>query len=101
MDLTIPTMTCDWGSVKTTFALRRVNPLDAGRVARHSANMALIYKIFRADEYAAFVAMGETEGAPVDLADGYIHFSTAGQLAVWVQDLPFEDGRHRFKGVDV
>lgn len=36
----------------------------------------LILKIFRADEFAAFVAAGETEGAPVDLADGYIHFST-------------------------
>jgi len=37
----------------------------------------LIYKIFRADEWAALEAMGETDGAPIDLADGYIHFSTA------------------------
>ena len=41
----------------------------------------LIYKIFRADEQAAFAAAGETRGAPVDLADGYIHFSTAAQAA--------------------
>ncbi|WP_298494969.1 DUF952 domain-containing protein [uncultured Maritimibacter sp.] len=41
----------------------------------------LIYKIFRADEWAAFQATGETAGAPVDLADGYIHFSTAAQVA--------------------
>lgn len=40
----------------------------------------LIYKIFRADEQAAFQAEGETVGAPVDVADGYIHISTAGQV---------------------
>ncbi|SFS15520.1 DUF952 domain-containing protein [Yoonia litorea] len=37
----------------------------------------LIYKIFRADEWAHLQAEGETAGAPIDLADGYIHFSTA------------------------
>jgi uncharacterized protein (DUF952 family) len=41
----------------------------------------LIYKIFRAPEWANFQAKGETTGAPVDLADGYIHFSTATQAA--------------------
>lgn len=40
----------------------------------------LIYKILRAEEWAAFQSAGETHGAPVDLADGYIHFSTAQQL---------------------
>ncbi len=39
----------------------------------------LIYKIFRAEEWRALQAAGETTGAPVDLADGYIHFSTAAQ----------------------
>lgn len=39
----------------------------------------LIYKILRADEWAALEAQGETSGAPVDVADGYIHFSTAAQ----------------------
>ena len=43
--------------------------------------MALIYKIFRQDEYAAFVAAGESDGAPIDLEDGYIHISTAAQVA--------------------
>lgn len=43
--------------------------------------MTTIYKIFRAEEYAAFVARGETLGAPVDLADGYIHISTRDQVA--------------------
>ncbi|MCC1494372.1 DUF952 domain-containing protein [Cognatishimia sp. F0-27] len=37
----------------------------------------LIYKILRADEWAALQAQGETSGAPVDVADGYIHFSPA------------------------
>jgi uncharacterized protein (DUF952 family) len=41
----------------------------------------LIYKILRAPEWEAFEAAGETAGAPVDLADGYIHFSTAAQAA--------------------
>ena len=41
----------------------------------------LIYKIFRADEWAALQAQGETLGAPIDLADGYIHFSSAAQAA--------------------
>ena len=41
----------------------------------------LIYKIFRGPEWDAFRQTGETLGAPVDLADGYIHFSTADQLA--------------------
>ncbi|MGN0934336.1 DUF952 domain-containing protein [Falsigemmobacter intermedius] len=39
----------------------------------------LIYKIFRRPEYEAFASAGRTSGAPVDLADGYIHFSTAAQ----------------------
>ncbi|MGR3759766.1 DUF952 domain-containing protein [Roseobacteraceae bacterium NS-SX3] len=39
----------------------------------------LIYKIFRASEWSAFQAAGKTLGAPVDLADGFIHFSTADQ----------------------
>ena len=41
----------------------------------------LIYKIFRRAEWVAFRDTGETLGAPIDLADGYIHFSTAAQVA--------------------
>ena len=40
-----------------------------------------IYKILRADEWAALQAAGETQGAPIDVADGYVHFSTADQAA--------------------
>lgn len=39
----------------------------------------LIYKILRSNEWAALQAHGETHGAPVDIADGYVHFSTAAQ----------------------
>ncbi|WP_194094293.1 DUF952 domain-containing protein [Marivivens aquimaris] len=39
----------------------------------------LIYKIFRADEWAALQANGETAGAPIDITDGYVHTSTAEQ----------------------
>ena len=54
--------------------------LDPKGAAGHGTAM-LIYKILRRPEWDAFRAAGETAGAPVDLADGYIHFSAAPQLA--------------------
>ena len=41
----------------------------------------LIYKIFRRAEWVEFRNAGTTAGAPIDLSDGYIHFSTAAQVA--------------------
>ncbi len=41
----------------------------------------LIYKIFLRPEWDAFRRAGSTLGAPIDLADGYIHVSTAAQVA--------------------
>ncbi|ARE83936.1 conserved hypothetical protein [Roseovarius sp. EC-HK134] len=41
----------------------------------------MIYKILRGPEWAQLRAAGESAGAPVDLADGYVHFSTAEQAA--------------------
>ncbi|WP_128253318.1 DUF952 domain-containing protein [Falsirhodobacter deserti] len=41
----------------------------------------LIFKIFRRTEWEAFRNAGHTNGAPVDLADGYIHISTPAQVA--------------------
>lgn len=52
----------------------------------------LIYKIFRADEWAALQAAGETDGAPIDVSDGFVHFSTAEQAA--------ETAAKHFAGVD-
>ena len=54
--------------------------LDRPRGLRHKRAM-LIYKIFRRPEWDALRTSGETLGAPVDLADGYIHFSTPAQVA--------------------
>lgn len=41
----------------------------------------LIYKILTSDQWNALQAQGETQGAPVDISDGFIHFSTAAQAA--------------------
>lgn len=41
----------------------------------------LIYKIATADIVAAAQAAGSFTGMSIDLADGFIHFSTADQLA--------------------
>ncbi len=40
----------------------------------------IAYKILTADQWTQFQADGVFHGAPVDLADGYIHLSTADQL---------------------
>ncbi|MBO0345439.1 DUF952 domain-containing protein [Roseibium limicola] len=42
--------------------------------------MRLIYKILPEPLWNAALAAGEFAGAPVDLADGFIHFSNAGQV---------------------
>ncbi|RFC64421.1 DUF952 domain-containing protein [Fulvimarina endophytica] len=39
-----------------------------------------IYKIMTLDEWDETRRTGVFAGAPVDLADGYVHFSTAGQV---------------------
>lgn len=41
----------------------------------------LIYKIFHAPDWADLQERGTTAGAPVDLADGFVHLSTAEQTA--------------------
>jgi uncharacterized protein (DUF952 family) len=41
----------------------------------------VIYKICRQDEWQEAIRAGVFRGAPVDLRDGYIHFSTREQLA--------------------
>ena len=42
--------------------------------------MALIYKITPRSPWASAQAEGVFKGAPVDLADGFIHFSTMDQV---------------------
>lgn len=41
----------------------------------------IAYKVLLAEEFAVLEHDGLFAGAPVDLADGYIHMSTADQLA--------------------
>jgi len=41
----------------------------------------LIFKIFRRPEWNELRSAGDTAGAPIDLADGYVHFSTSAQVA--------------------
>ena len=41
----------------------------------------LIYKIFRSEERDHLLSEGATSGAPLDVTDGFIHFSTAAQAA--------------------
>lgn len=55
-------------------------PLDRPARRGHWKDM-LVYKIFRAGEWAQLDRDGATAGAPVDLAEGFIHLSTADQLA--------------------
>jgi uncharacterized protein (DUF952 family) len=40
----------------------------------------IIYKICTEELWREAVTAGRFDGAPIDLADGYIHFSTAGQV---------------------
>jgi uncharacterized protein (DUF952 family) len=42
--------------------------------------LALVYKIMPATDWAAAERRGVYEGSPVDREDGFIHFSTAGQV---------------------
>jgi len=50
----------------------------------------LIYKLFKSQEWSALDANGSTKGAPIDLSDGYVHFSTGAQVretaAKWFRD---------------
>ena len=45
------------------------------------AKRTLVFKVLRPAEWAAFEAEGRFEGSPDDRRDGFIHLSTAAQLA--------------------
>jgi uncharacterized protein (DUF952 family) len=45
-----------------------------------SALPPVAYKVLTAEQLAVLAAQGSFSGAPVDLADGYIHLSAADQL---------------------
>ena len=54
--------------------------------------MRIIFKICRALEWAEAERSGAFQGSPVDLRDGYIHFSTAEQVV--------DTAARHFAGVD-
>jgi uncharacterized protein (DUF952 family) len=58
--------------------------------AGYSRIMTLIYKISPRADWESAARAGIFTGAPVDLADGYIHFSAAHQVA--------ETARRHFSG---
>ena len=58
--------------------MSKPNAIDGPRSARHDQPM--IYKIFRRDEWAQLQRDGETAGAPIDVKDGFVHFSTPAQV---------------------
>lgn len=45
----------------------------------------LIYKILQPAEWDVLRENGASDGAPIDIADGYIHFSTQAQLRETVE----------------
>ena len=60
----------------------RAPPLSFRRWTAYSPAMTtLIYKIVPEPLWREAEAAGVFKGAPVDLADGYIHFSTSAQVA--------------------
>ena len=53
----------------------------AGGANEHEVNATVVYKLCTAAEWAAAVETGRYTGSPNDVHDGFIHFSTAAQLA--------------------
>ena len=57
------------------------SPLPFSPARAYSAGMTtLIYKIASQAQWREAEAAGQFRGAPIDLADGFIHFSTAEQV---------------------
>lgn len=54
--------------------------VDDQRTARYGDAM-LVYKIFQEPEWQAMRDAGQSSGASIDLADGFVHLSTGEQAA--------------------
>jgi uncharacterized protein (DUF952 family) len=54
--------------------------VDDQRIARYG-NAMLVYKIFQEPEWQAMRDAGQSSGASIDLADGFVHLSTGEQAA--------------------
>ncbi|MFQ3182933.1 MAG: hypothetical protein ACI9RO_001145 [Alteromonas macleodii] len=64
--------------------------LDVCQLSRHFGQM-LIYKILTTEQLNTLNATGRFDGADIDLADGYLHTSTAAQVQ--------ETADQHFKGI--
>ena len=70
----------------TIFYIRGHNLLPVARLfayaycMEHMPHPDTAFKILTAAQWAQFMADGVFHGAPVDLADGYIHLSTQDQV---------------------
>ncbi|GEM_PF-247858 len=75
-----PNLLSDIALVKITFTnYPRLVPPQV--VSMTHENPRLIYKIATANSLAAARHSGRYDGMPIDASDGYMHFSTAAQLA--------------------
>jgi len=61
----------------------------------------IVYKVLRAEEFARLEADSRFEGAPIDIADGYIHMSTAAQLAETIDKHFTDQGGLTIAAVDL
>lgn len=68
-----------------------MSPLDPHTVAGANAAM-MIYKILRPQEWLQFRSATWTHGSPVDLADGFVHLSTARQVGDTLKKHFADDG---------
>lgn len=57
-------------------------PIRSTLARKTEKGLTTIYKISPRSDWEAARAAGVFEGAPVDIADGFIHFSAADQVAV-------------------
>ena len=64
----------------TLVLFSRANPVSAILTKLTAGHMALIYKIVSRAEWEAAAKVGTYNGSQVDMADGFIHFSTGAQM---------------------
>ena len=70
-----------WLRLPAGAVLHAVAGAEGCRLWMKAGHLAPVYKIMTATEFAALQRDGSFAGAPVDLADGYIHLSSASQVS--------------------
>jgi uncharacterized protein (DUF952 family) len=67
---------------------------------KHTMTSQLIYKVMTPDQWDVLDQKAETVGAPIDIQDGFVHFSTAGQCAKTLELYFAQQPRLRLVAVD-